>query len=89
VYLVLDGNLTLGLQGDERVLPPGTLVRLAPSVRRQLINRGPERLVMLAMGGEGEHHGRDGRAWETWEQGGDGRPPTEVELPRDLPRAGA
>jgi hypothetical protein len=56
-------------------------------VRRQLINRGSERLVMLALGGEGEHRGRDGRAWEAWGEGGDGRPPQEVPLPEDLPQA--
>jgi len=54
-------------------------------VRRQLSNRGGERLVLLALGGAGPHIGRDGRAWESWDEGGEGRPPQEVPLPGDLP----
>jgi uncharacterized cupin superfamily protein len=87
VYLVLEGELTLGLEGAEHRLAQGRLVRVGPSVRRQLINRGPERLVLLALGGEGEHHGRDGRAWTGWDEAGEGRPPAEVPLPADLPEA--
>jgi mannose-6-phosphate isomerase-like protein (cupin superfamily) len=87
VYLVLEGLLTLGVEGEEHVVETGQLVRVGPSVRRQLINRGSERLVMLALGGEGEHRGRDGRAWAAWGEGGDGRPPQEVPLPEDLPPA--
>jgi hypothetical protein len=63
------------------------LVRVAPDVRRQLVNHGDERLVLLALGGGGEHVGRDGRAWESWDEGGPGRPPQEVPLPDDLPEA--
>jgi uncharacterized cupin superfamily protein len=85
VYLVLEGELTLGLEGEERVLGRGQLARVAPAVRRQLVNKGPERLVLLALGGAGEHVGRDGRAWESWDEGGEGRPPQEVPLPQDLP----
>jgi mannose-6-phosphate isomerase-like protein (cupin superfamily) len=84
VYLVLEGALTLGVEGEEHVLEAGQLVRVAPAVRRQLINRGSRRLVLLALGGEGEHHGRDGRAWEGWGEGGEGRSPAEVPLPDDL-----
>jgi quercetin dioxygenase-like cupin family protein len=40
---------------------------------------------VLALGGDGEHHGRDGRAWSGWQEGGEGRPPAEVLLPDDLP----
>jgi hypothetical protein len=61
------------------------VARVGPEVRRQLVNRGSERLVMLALGGYGEHAGRDGRAWESWDEGGPGRPPQEVPLPDDLP----
>ena len=32
-----------------------------PGVRRQLVNRGPAPLHLLAFGGAGEHEGRDGR----------------------------
>src|SRR6202790_735746 len=89
VYLVLEGSLTLVVEGEEHVLGTGGLVRVAASLRRQLVNGGPHRLVLLALGGEGEHRGRDGRAWETWEEGGGGRPPAEVPLPEDLPGGGS
>jgi uncharacterized cupin superfamily protein len=85
VYLVLDGELTLGIDGYERVLGRNEIVRVGPAVRRQLVNRGPGRLVLLALGGSGEHVGRDGRAWSDWDEEGEGRPPQEVPLPDDLP----
>jgi uncharacterized cupin superfamily protein len=62
VYLVLEGELTLGVEGEERTLGKDSVVRVGPSVRRQLSNRGPDRLVLLALGGSGERVGRDGRA---------------------------
>jgi quercetin dioxygenase-like cupin family protein len=84
VFLVLEGALSLGLEGDERVLDVGELVRVGPGVRRQLVNRGAQRLVVLALGGSGDHAGRDGRAWEAWDADGPGRPPQEVPLPEDV-----
>jgi uncharacterized cupin superfamily protein len=84
VFLVLEGQLTLGLDGEERVLGVGELVRVGPQVRRQLVNRGTERTVVLALGGSGEHIGRDGLAWESWDDDGPGRPPQEVPLPEDV-----
>src|ERR1700704_3022048 len=53
VYLVLEGKLTLVVEGQETELSDGELIRVAPGVRRQLVNRGPERLVLLALGGGG------------------------------------
>src|SRR5438132_549316 len=89
VYVVLAGELTLALgEGVEHRLRPDQLVRVGPATRRQLINAGPARLVLLALGGAGEHAGRDGRAWESFEEGGEGRPPQEVPLPSDLPLGG-
>jgi quercetin dioxygenase-like cupin family protein len=84
VYLVLDGTLTLLVEGEEHVLERGELVRVGPSVRRQLVNRGPERLVLLALGGANEHVGRDGEAWAAWDSPTSG-PPQEIPLPDDLP----
>jgi mannose-6-phosphate isomerase-like protein (cupin superfamily) len=88
VYLVIEGELTIGIEGEEQALGEGELIRVAPSVRRQLANRGPAKLVLLALGGDGdgdgEHVGRDGEAFETWEQA-EGRPPQETPLPEDLP----
>ena len=85
VYLVLEGELTLVVEGEEHTLGRDQLVRVAPHVRRQLVNRGPERLLLLALGGSGEHVGRDGHAWKAWGEAGEGRPPQEVPLPEDLP----
>jgi uncharacterized cupin superfamily protein len=84
VYLVLEGTLTLGVEGGERELGVGELVRVAPDVRRQLTNRGVGRCAVLAIGGGAEHQGRDGVAYESWEDT-EGRPPQEVPLPDDLP----
>jgi mannose-6-phosphate isomerase-like protein (cupin superfamily) len=83
VYLVLEGRLTISIEGNETVLEHGELVRVAPEVRRQLINRGPERLVLVALGGAGEHDSRDAEAFTSWEQE-TGASPREVPLPDDL-----
>jgi len=85
VYLVLEGELTLVLEGAERRLGPDELARVGPAVRRQLVNAGPGRLAVLALGGAGAHVGRDGIAWESWEDRSAGRPPGEIPLPDDLP----
>jgi uncharacterized cupin superfamily protein len=83
VYVVLEGSLTLGVEGEERVVARGEAVRVAPAVRRQLTNRGDELLVLLAIGGAEEHVGRDGAAFGAWEET-EGRPPPEVPLPDDV-----
>jgi uncharacterized cupin superfamily protein len=83
VYLVLEGTLTLGIEGEERELARGSLVRVAPPVRRQLTNRGSEPLVLLAIGGAEPHEGRDGAAYAAWDDT-EGRPPPEVPLPADV-----
>jgi hypothetical protein len=41
--------------------------------------------VVLALGGAGEHEGRDARAWTSWDEEGEGRSPQEVPLPENLP----
>lgn len=84
VYLVLEGELSLLLEGEERRVPTGGLARVAPEVRRQLVNRRPQRLVLLALGGSGEHEGRDGQAYASWETT-EGAPPQEIPLPADVP----
>jgi uncharacterized cupin superfamily protein len=83
VYLVLEGTLSLLVEGEEQTLEVGELIRVAPEVRRQLLNRGPDPLRMLALGGSGEHAGRDGEAFTSWEQT-EGAPPQEVPMPDDL-----
>ncbi len=86
VYLVLEGELTLLVEGKPEVLPKGSLVRVPPELRRQLTNPTAEPVVVLALGGYGEHEGRDGRAWVSWDEEGEGRSPQEVPLPNDLPQ---
>jgi uncharacterized cupin superfamily protein len=87
VFLVLAGTLTLIVQGAEHELGPDRVARVPAKLRRQLVNAKPEPLVLLALGAAGEHVGRDGSAWATWEEEGPGRPPLEVPLPEDLPLA--
>ena len=84
VYLVLSGTLTLEVEGEERDLAAGELARVAPAVRRRLTNRGPGVCRLLAIGGAGEHSGRDGRAYTDWDDDAP-RPPQEIPLPEDLP----
>ena len=83
-YLVLEGTLTLQVEDDTRELGRGDLARVGPDVRRQLSNRTEEPLHVLAIGGANDHEGRDGRAYETWDETGEGRPPQEVPLPEDV-----
>jgi uncharacterized cupin superfamily protein len=84
VYLVLDGTLTLVLEGEETTLGRGELVRVGPEIRRQLVNRGPGTLSLLALGGAGEHAGRDGLAYADWDSG-EPVSPRDLPLPEDLP----
>ncbi len=83
VYLVLEGSLTLLVDGERTELAAGELIRVAPELRRQLVNRGPARLMLIALGGEGEHHGRDAEAFASWDARS-GAPPQEVPPPPDL-----
>jgi mannose-6-phosphate isomerase-like protein (cupin superfamily) len=85
VFLVLDGELTIGIEGEETKVGRNGLVRVPAGVRRQLVNRGTTTLLLVALGATGEHVGRDARAWESWDEDGDGRAPQEVPLPADLP----
>jgi uncharacterized cupin superfamily protein len=84
VYLVLEGTLTVSIEGEERTLAEGELLRVGPELKRQLLNRSGSRVVFLAIGAAGEHEGRDGEAFTDWGQER-GAPPQEVPLPEDLP----
>ena len=88
VYLVLEGTLTLLVENEAHEVARGGLARVAPDVRRQLVNRRPERLRLLALGGANPHEGRDGRAYESWEEIGEGRSPQDVPFPGDVPVEG-
>lgn len=85
VYLVLEGELTLIVEGEPHLLAKGDLARVGPESKRQLTNPGDANLLVLALGGDGSHEGRDGIAWASWDEEGEGRPPQEVPLPDDLP----
>ncbi|MDX6646777.1 MAG: hypothetical protein QOK40_2504 [Miltoncostaeaceae bacterium] len=84
VYLVVEGVLTLVVEGEEHDLGAGELARVAPEVRRQLVNRGPGRAALVALGGANAHDGRDGEAFAGWDDA-DPHPPAGVPLPEDLP----
>jgi mannose-6-phosphate isomerase-like protein (cupin superfamily) len=84
VYLVLRGTLTLEVEGVDQDLAEGDVVRVGPEVRRRLTNRGPDLCAIIAIGGAGEHAGRDGLAYSDWDDE-EPRPPQEVPLPEDLP----
>ncbi len=84
VYLVLEGTLTLVIEGEEQTLERGDLIRVAPELRRQVVNKGPARLILIALGGAGEHQGRDGLAYVDWDSSDDeARPPQETPMPSD------
>src|SRR5581483_2553370 len=84
IYVVLAGTLTLVVEEEEHELVPGDLARVPPELRRQLVNRGETPCVVVALGGAGEHVGRDADAYERWDQA-EGRTPQETPLPDDLP----
>jgi mannose-6-phosphate isomerase-like protein (cupin superfamily) len=86
VYLVLEGTLSLFVEGEEATLERGELMRVAPGMKRQLVNRGPGPLHLLAIGGAGEHQGRDGLAFTDWDAT-DSVSPQEMAMPEDLPAA--
>ena len=88
VYFVVRGTLTVVCENEEHRLSEGQLLRVAPDVRRQLVNGGERRpCVVVAIGGAGEHVGRDAEAFPDW-SASEGRPPQDVPLPDDLPSGG-
>jgi mannose-6-phosphate isomerase-like protein (cupin superfamily) len=84
VYVVLEGTLTLEVEGEPQELEKDMLARVAPGVRRRLSNRGHATLLVLAIGGATVHEGRDGEAFAAWEDE-TGVPPQELPQPPDLP----
>jgi len=86
VYVVLEGTLTLMVEGERCEYIVGDVVRVAPEVRRQLVNRGPGTLRLLAVGGTTghEHEPRDAEAFNAWSETEPGTPQT-VPVPENLP----
>jgi uncharacterized cupin superfamily protein len=83
VYLVLRGELTLLVEAQEHRVGEGELARVVPSARRQLANLSRKPCVLVAIGGAGDHVGRDGEAFAGWD---DDEPhtPQEIPLPGDV-----
>jgi uncharacterized cupin superfamily protein len=52
VYLVVDGELDVDLDEETVALGPGEAVRVAPDQHRQLVNRGDERVRLVAAGAD-------------------------------------
>ena len=84
VYLVLAGRLTVEIEGTPHDLEAGELMRIGPGIRRRVENLGPDLCSILALGGHGEHQGRDATAFTEWDAT-EGKPPQEIPLPDDLP----
>jgi quercetin dioxygenase-like cupin family protein len=80
IYLVLRGVLTVRLEGEELQLRDLEVVRVPPSVRRQLSNRGEETCVFVAVGAYGRHVGGDAEAFRSWDDATP-RSPSDVPLP--------
>jgi quercetin dioxygenase-like cupin family protein len=85
VYLVIEGRLTIFVEGTSYTVAAGELMRIAPEVRRQLANTHRERLTLVALGSAGDgHEPRDAEAFNSWEETTGGQP-RDVPLPDDLP----
>lgn len=84
VYLVMRGVLTIETADGEMDLAEGEMARVPPHVRRRLVNRGPAVASVIALGGAGEHVGRDATAYADWDDEVGGTP-QEIPLPDDLP----
>jgi uncharacterized cupin superfamily protein len=84
VYVVLEGTLSLLVEGEEQTVERGGLIRVGPELRRQLANRGPATLSLLALCGAGEHEGRDALAYADWDAS-EPVSPRDLPLPEDLP----
>jgi quercetin dioxygenase-like cupin family protein len=85
VYLVIEGRLTVLVEGVAHTVAAGELMRIAPEIRRQLVNTHRERVTLVAMGSaHAGHESRDAEAFNTWEETTGGQP-RDVPLPDDLP----
>jgi quercetin dioxygenase-like cupin family protein len=83
-YVVLEGELTLVVEGGRRVLRRDDVAYIPPPVKRQLVNEGPETCVLLAIGAAPPHERWDAEAFHSWD---DPEPhaPQDVPIPDDLP----
>jgi quercetin dioxygenase-like cupin family protein len=85
VYLVIEGRLTVLVEGVVHTVVAGELMRVAPEIRRQLANTHRERVTLVALGSARDaHKPRDAEAFNSWEDTTGGQP-RDVPLPDDLP----
>jgi quercetin dioxygenase-like cupin family protein len=85
VYLVIEGRLTVLVEGVAHTVAAGELMRIAPEIRRQLVNTHRERVTLVALGSTRDgHESRDAEAFNTWDETTGGQP-RDVPLPDDLP----
>jgi quercetin dioxygenase-like cupin family protein len=85
VYLVIEGRLTVFVEGVAHTVAAGELMRVAPEIRRQLANTHRERVTLVALGSARDgHEPRDAEAFNSWEETTAGQP-RDVPLPDDLP----
>ena len=61
LYFVHEGRAVFDLPDDRIELGPGGLLHVEAETPRRLTNPGPDRLVMLAVGGRAGYVGRDGQ----------------------------
>lgn len=83
-FVVLEGILDVVTPGGATELRAHDVMRVSPEIRRQLVNRGPGRCVVLALGGAQPHEGRDGLAYAAFDDA-EPRAPQEIPSPTDLP----
>ncbi len=84
VFLVMEGVLDLETPDGTTEVPAHSAARVAPDVLRRLVNRGPGRTVILALGGATPHDGRDGQAFTDFGDS-EARAPQDIPLPENLP----
>jgi quercetin dioxygenase-like cupin family protein len=85
VYLVFEGRLTVLVEGVAHTVAAGELMRIAPEIRRQLVNTHRQRVTLVALGSTCDgHESRDAEAFNSWEETAGGQP-RDVALPDDLP----
>lgn len=85
IYVVIEGRLTVFVEGAAHTIAAGELMRIAPEVRRQLANTHRKRVTLAAVGSTGDgHESRDAEAFSAWEETIGGKP-RDVPLPDDLP----
>ncbi len=68
VYLALDGELTISVDGEPQTVKQGELLRVPPQAKRQLATAGSTPVHVLAIGADAarEHMGKDGHLYDDW-----------------------